>query len=96
MPSMIFGLLSVAFAYSLLQLGLAFELPEDSNHSGAECSVLARIIICIASFALGLGNVPSMQSELYPLAVWSLGSGVSDSFVMRLTFLPLTDAVSPS
>ena len=37
-----------------------------------------------------------MQSELYPLAVWSLGSGGTDNFVMRLTFLPLTDAVRPS
>ena len=102
MPFMILGLLFVAFGFSLLPLGVTSKLPENSDHSGAAGLVLASIIIYIAAFALGLGNVPSMQSELYPLAVRSLGSGVATAvswtgnFVMGLTFLPLMDALSPS
>lgn len=101
-PFMILGLLSVAFGFSFLPLGVTSELPENSDHSGAAGLVLASIIIYVASFALGLGNVPSMQSELYPLAVRSLGSGVATAvnwtgnFVMGLTFLPLMDVLSPS
>ena len=100
-PFMILGLLSVAFGFSFLPLGVTSELPENSDHSGAAGLVLASIIIYVASFALGLGNVPSMQSELYPLAVRSLGSGVATAvnwtgnFVMGLTFLPLMDVLSP-
>ena len=99
---MIFELLSVAFAFSLLLHGLPSELPEDSEYSGAAGLVLASINIYIASFALGLGKVPSMQSGLYPLAVRSLGSGVATAMdrtgnlVMGLIFVPLTDVLSPS
>lgn len=102
MPFMILGLLSAAFGFSLLPLSVTSELPEKSDHSGAAGLILASIIIYIASFALGLGNVPSMQSELYPLAVRSLGSGMATAvnwtgnFVMGLTFLPLMDVLSPS
>lgn len=91
-----FGLISVAFAFPLLPFGLTFELPEDSDHSGASCLILASIITSIASFALGLGNVASMQNELYPLAVRSLGSVVTGNFVMCLMYLPLMYVLSPS
>ena len=81
---------------------LPSELPEDSEYSGAAGLVLASINIYMASFALGLGKVPSMQSGLYPLAVRSLGSGVATAMdwtgnlVMGLIFVPLTDVLSPS
>ncbi|CCF34700.1 hypothetical protein CH063_06637 [Colletotrichum higginsianum] len=64
--------------------------------------MLAAIMGYVAAYALGLGNVPWMQSELFPLAVRSIGSGVSTAtnwganFVVGLTFLPLMDALSPS
>ena len=92
----------MAFAFSLLPHGLRSELPEDSDYSGAARLVLVSIIIHITSSILGLGNVLSMQSELYPLAVRSLGSGVAtavnwtSNLVMGLIFIPLTDVLSPS
>ncbi|KAK1986257.1 general substrate transporter [Colletotrichum cereale] len=64
--------------------------------------ILISIMGYVAAYALGLGNVPWMQSELFPLAVRSIGSGVSTAtnwganFVVGLTFLPLMDALSPS
>lgn len=68
---------------------------------GAAGIILMSIMIYVASYAIGLGNVPWMQSELFPMAVRSLGSGISTAtnwtanFIVGLTFLPLMEALSP-
>jgi SP family myo-inositol transporter-like MFS transporter 13 len=73
----------------------------EKDH-GAALMVLISIMVYVASYAIGLGNVPWMQSELFPLAVRSIGSGVATAtnwganFVIGLTFLPLMDVLSPS
>ena len=65
-------------------------------------AVLASVMIYVGAYALGLGNVPWMQSELFPLNVRSLGSGISTStnwganFVVGLTFLPMMELLTPS
>jgi SP family myo-inositol transporter-like MFS transporter 13 len=59
-------------------------------------------MVYVAGYALGLGNVPWMQSELFALNVRSLGSGIATAtnwganFVIGLTFLLLMDALTPS
>jgi SP family myo-inositol transporter-like MFS transporter 13 len=58
-------------------------------------------MIYVAAYALGLGNVPWMQSELFSLSVRSTGSGIATAtnwganFVVGLTFLPLMDILTP-
>lgn len=81
---------------------------EDGSNDGAESDhgaavmILVSIMVYVASYAIGLGNVPWMQSELFPLAVRSIGSGVATAtnwganFVVGLTFLPLMEILSPS
>jgi SP family myo-inositol transporter-like MFS transporter 13 len=100
---MILGLFLAATGFSYLPISVS--PPQDrhtSEYSGAAGLVLASIILFVASFALGLGNVPAMQSELYPLAVRSLGSGLATTvgwtgnFIISLTFLPLMGALSPA
>jgi SP family myo-inositol transporter-like MFS transporter 13 len=103
MPFMILGLFLAATGFSYLPISMS---PPDGRHtsdsSGAARLVLASIILFVASFALGLGNIPAMQSELYPLAVRSLGSGLAttvgwtSNFIVSLTFLPLMGALSPA
>ena len=64
--------------------------------------VLASVMVYVGAYALGLGNVPWMQSELFPLNVRSLGSGLSTStnwganFVVGLTFLPMMEFLTPA
>lgn len=64
--------------------------------------VLASIMIYVGAYALGLGNVPWMQSELFPLNVRSLGSALSTStnwganFIVGLTFLPMLEFLTPA
>ena len=104
LPFMMLSLLSVAGGFSRLSL-------DDSQtnttlkggiYVGASIVILISMMMYVASYALGLGNVPWMQSELFPLSVRSLGSGVatatnwSANFVVGLTFLPLMDTLGPS
>lgn len=103
LPFMILGLLMSAFGFSYVSLDDASEMsPSAEGAGGGAVIILISIMVYVASFAIGLGNVPWMQSELFPLSVRSLGSGVStatnwgSNFVIGLTFLPLMDALSPS
>ncbi|PBP20439.1 hypothetical protein BUE80_DR008821 [Diplocarpon rosae] len=71
------------------------------SKSTAPMLVLVSIMLYVGAYALGLGNVPWMQSELFPLNVRSLGSGISTStnwganFLVGLTFLPMMAFFTP-
>jgi SP family myo-inositol transporter-like MFS transporter 13 len=80
-PFMIAGLLLSAYGFTLMKLTTTATPPpssttpaQQSNRGGA-LVVLASIMIYVAAYALGLGNVPWMQSELFSLGVRSQGSG---------------------
>ena len=99
-PFMGLGLLLSAYGFSLVSL------PSDSNGAaepsdrGGAILIVVSIMVYVAAYAIGLGNVPWMQSELFPLSVRSLGSGLATAtnwlahFVVGLTFLPLVDALT--
>jgi SP family myo-inositol transporter-like MFS transporter 13 len=111
-PIMTAGLLfcSVGFSFITLPTDLNSENPASSPeaHDSIPLSkraipmlVLASVMIYVGAYALGLGNVPWMQSELFLLNVRSLGSGMSTStnwganFVVGLTFLPMMEFLTP-
>ena len=60
------------------------------------------MIVYVASYALGLGNVPWQQSELFPLSVRSLGSALAtatnwgSNTLVGVTFLPMMQMLSPT
>ncbi|KAK4132974.1 general substrate transporter [Trichocladium antarcticum] len=99
-PFMIAGLLLAAFGFSLVKLSLTTE--GDSTARSAAVTILVSIMVYVAGYALGLGNVPWMQSELFALSVRSLGSGIATAtnwaanFVIGLTFLLLMEALTPT
>ncbi|KAF4985084.1 hypothetical protein FDECE_16838 [Fusarium decemcellulare] len=105
-PFMIVGLLLSAHGFSFLTLAEPSKAdknpPATAGHEIAAITILVSIMVYVAAYALGLGNVPWMQSELFPLAVRSLGSGIATAtcwaanFIVGLTFLPLMDLLSPS
>ncbi|QYT04221.1 MFS domain-containing protein [Trichoderma simmonsii] len=108
-PFMALGLLLAAAGFSYLSLEPSpatrdedATAPAGEGETRSAVVVLVSIMIYVASYALGLGNVPWMQSELFPLSVRSVGSGVATAtnwaanFAVGLTFLPLMDALSPS
>jgi SP family myo-inositol transporter-like MFS transporter 13 len=64
--------------------------------------IVASMILYVAAYALGLGCVPWQQSELFPLNVRSLGSGVATgtnwacNTIVGFTFLPMMQALTPT
>jgi len=109
LPFMIVGLLLSAFGFSLTSVSVS-AVAESGDDGGADDGngrhgagvILFSIMLYVASYALGLGNVPWMQSELFPLSVRSVGAGTAtaanwgSNFVIGLTFLPMMDAMGPS
>lgn len=105
-PFMVLGLLLTAYGFSFIQLPSSSHVTiaavsKPTSQSAANI-VLLSIMMYVASYAIGLGNVPWMQSELFALNVRSLGSGLATAtnwganFVVGLTFLLLMDALSPT
>lgn len=64
--------------------------------------ILVAMVVYVCGYAAGLGNVAWQQSELFPLSVRSLGSGVATAtnwgcnFVVGVTFLPMMEVLTPA
>ncbi|KAH6621167.1 general substrate transporter [Chaetomium sp. MPI-SDFR-AT-0129] len=108
-PFMMGGLLLAAYGFSFITLANSDSIASSTDGDteppparGAALTILTSIMVYVAGYALGLGNVPWMQSELFALNVRSLGSGIATAtnwganFVIGLTFLLLMDALTPS
>ncbi len=109
---MAFGLLLCSAGFFFIDLPEDLNAVNPSGTAGAyeevplsqrtaPLLVLASLMLYVGAYALGLGNVPWMQSELFPLNVRSLGSGLSTStnwganFIVGLTFLPMMQFLTP-
>lgn len=100
-PFMVLGLLLAGYGFSFINSSDSTTDTAPSAH-GAALVILVSIMLYVAGYAIGLGNVPWMQSELFALNVRSLGSGIATAtnwganFVIGLTFLLLMDALTPT
>lgn len=101
-PFMVLGLLFAGYGFSFIQLSSDSTSDTAPSAHGAALVILVSIMLYVAGYAIGLGNVPWMQSELFALNVRSLGSGIATAtnwganFVIGLTFLLLMDALTPT
>lgn len=112
-PIMTLGLLLCSCGFLFIDLPSDLNATNPSSTATAHTSVplsqrtapllvLVSLMVYVGAYALGLGNVPWMQSELFPLSVRSLGSGLSTStnwganFVVGLTFLPMMQWLTPA
>ncbi|KAJ6202134.1 hypothetical protein J3E72DRAFT_234489 [Bipolaris maydis] len=101
---MILGLILCAIAF--IYVDLPVEEEAVSNNDAATKTwplvILISMITYVAGYAIGMGNVPWQQSELFPLSVRSLGSGIStatnwgSNTLVGLTFLPMLHLFSPA
>ncbi|KAL6715029.1 hypothetical protein ACLMJK_007290 [Lecanora helva] len=113
-PVMIAGLVVCAIAYECLDRPIWFTHPAGGGGDGVNSDsgdtdarspwaivILVAMIIYVCGYAIGLGNVAWQQSELFPLSVRSLGSGLAtatnwgSNFVVGLTFLPMMQFLTP-
>ncbi|KAJ5683219.1 hypothetical protein N7462_006384 [Penicillium macrosclerotiorum] len=107
-PVMILALGFCALSFSSMDVSWDPQSPSRNQEGlGSKGTVyplviLLCLIVYTASYALGLGNVPWQQSELFPLNVRSLGSGLAtamnwgSNFIVGLTFLPMMKWMSPT
>ncbi len=110
-PIMLLGLLLCSGAFVFIH----FPAEHDKVDAGAKgrnqfgdpvprfpaISILVAMILYVSAYACGLGPVPWMQSELFPLSVRSLGSSLATATnwlcntVVGLTFLPMMEFLGP-
>jgi SP family myo-inositol transporter-like MFS transporter 13 len=107
-PIMVVALIVCAFSFSSIDGTWNSQAPtqhgetQDSHSSLVPLAILFCLTVYTAAYALGLGNVPWQQSELFPLNVRSLGSALAtatnwgSNFIIGLTFLPMMEFISPS
>ncbi|KAF2833551.1 general substrate transporter, partial [Ophiobolus disseminans] len=102
-PIMIAGLGLCAVAFEFVDLSGE----EGASTIGQEASawplvILAAMVVYVAGYAIGLGNVPWQMSELFPLSVRSLGSALAtatnwgSNTIIGLTFLPMMEFFTPT
>ncbi|CAO2658593.1 Nn.00g063160.m01.CDS01 [Neocucurbitaria sp. VM-36] len=100
-PIMVAGLALCAIAFGFIKL------PEERVAASVQNSrmwplvILVAMITYVSGYAIGLGNVPWQQSELFPLSVRSLGSAIStatnwgSNTLIGIAFLPMMDLFTP-
>lgn len=104
-PIMVTGLLLCAVAFHFLDVsanqGEVVSITPANQPRFWAMSILITMVIYVCGYAIGLGPVPWMQSELFPLPIRSLGSGLAtatnwgSNFVVGLTFLPMMQFLTP-
>ncbi|KAF7713074.1 MFS-type Sugar/inositol transporter [Penicillium ucsense] len=103
-PVMVIALILCALAFTSLNISLEPQstVPGQETSSAYPVIILICLTIFTAAYAFGIGNVPWQQSELFPLNVRSIGSGLATAtnwgcnFIVGLTFLPMMKWLSPT
>ncbi|KAJ5495641.1 Myo-inositol transporter 1 [Penicillium diatomitis] len=103
-PVMVIALILCALAFTSLNISLEPQSTVPGQETGSAYPVIILICLTIftAAYAFGIGNVPWQQSELFPLNVRSIGSGIATAtnwgcnFIVGLTFLPMMKWLSPT
>ncbi|KAL8953194.1 MAG: hypothetical protein Q9222_000929 [Ikaeria aurantiellina] len=104
-PVMIGGLLLCSISYHFLGFPTREANFLEQIHSAVfspwPTFIVVSLVLFVCGYAVGLGNIAWQQSELFPLSVRSLGSGLStatnwgSNFLVGLTFLPMMEYLTP-
>ncbi|MCJ1266867.1 hypothetical protein MMC22_006752 [Lobaria immixta] len=103
-PVMIGGLILCSISYIFLGIPPTQDQVVtivSSSPSFWAILILVAMVIYVCGYAIGIGNIAWQQSELFPLSVRSLGSGLAtatnwgSNFIVGLTFLPMMEYISP-
>ena len=101
-PFMSIALFCCALTFNFIDLPESGEPHASPGGQGIAVLVVVFIILYVAGYAIGLGNVPWQQSELFPLSIRSLGSSIAtamnwaSNFAVGITFLQMLDGLGPS
>ncbi|KAH9176895.1 general substrate transporter [Lactarius sanguifluus] len=103
MPGMVFGLVLASVAFHFLTRNTGNVLVDGTRYShGWSGVVLFSMIVFVASYATGIGNVPWQQGELFSLEVRGIGTSLatatnwSVNLLIGATYLSLMAHITPS
>ncbi|OCF57200.1 MFS transporter, SP family, solute carrier family 2 (myo-inositol transporter), member 13 [Kwoniella mangroviensis CBS 10435] len=103
LPVMIVALILVAFFLHVLTSQTGGVLVEGSGYPlSTSLLVLLSMLVYVAGYATGLGNIPWQQGELFRLEVRGIGTSISTAtcwtgnLIIAGTFLSLMNAITPS
>ncbi|WVQ82390.1 hypothetical protein IAT38_004518 [Cryptococcus sp. DSM 104549] len=103
LPVMVLALVLAAIFFHFLTLSTGGILVEDSNYPRSlSILVLVSMLLYVAGYATGLGNIPWQQGELFRLEVRGIGTSIctavnwSCNLLIAGTFLSLMNAATPS
>ncbi|KAF7973081.1 hypothetical protein HWV62_16278 [Athelia sp. TMB] len=102
-PGMIFGLTLASIAFHYLTKKTGGNLVDGTAYSTTwSAIVLLSMIIFVASYATGLGNVPWQQGELFGLEVRGIGTSLATAtnwganLLIGSTYLSLMATITPA
>ncbi|KAL0945877.1 hypothetical protein HGRIS_012160 [Hohenbuehelia grisea] len=102
-PGMVVGLTLASIAFHFMTKKTGGSLVDGTQYSPAwSAIVLLSMIIFVASYATGLGNVPWQQGELFGLEVRGIGTSLSTAtnwaanLLIGSTYLSLMAKITPS
>lgn len=102
-PGMIIGLFIASIAFHFMTIKSGNILMEGASYSKAWSGIiLFSMIVFVASYATGLGNVPWQQGELFPLEVRGIGTSLSTAtnwsanLLINSTYLSLMTKITPA
>lgn len=103
LPIMIFALILAAIFFKYLTLSTNGILIENHDYPRSlSILVLFSMLLYVAGYATGLGNIPWQQGELFRLEVRGIGTSICTAvnwgcnLLIAGTFLSLMDAATPS
>ncbi|KAF2801169.1 putative MFS myo-inositol transporter [Melanomma pulvis-pyrius CBS 109.77] len=101
-PIMIIGLALCSLAFNFVALPAQKAGVSQVTQGGIwPVVILAAMVTYVAGYAVGMGNVPWQQSELFPLSVRSLGSALAtatnwgSNTLIGISFLPMMETLTP-
>ncbi|PIL29118.1 MFS general substrate transporter [Ganoderma sinense ZZ0214-1] len=102
-PVMVFGLVLASVSFYFMTKKTGGNLVDGTHYSHTwSAIVLLAMILFVASFATGLGNVPWQQGELFALEVRGIGTSLAtatnwtSNLIIGATYLSLMGRITPS
>jgi len=102
-PGMVFGLTLASISFFYLTKKTGGNLVDGTEYSKVwSAIVLLSMIVFVASYATGLGNVPWQQGELFGLEVRGIGTSLSTAtnwagnLLIGSTYLSLMARITPA
>lgn len=98
---MVLGLAVAAIAFHYLDIDIN-NPNEEVDQNAWSVIVIVSMLVYVAFYASGIGNVPWQQSELFPMSVRGIGTSLATatnwagSLVISSTFLTMLDKVTPT